>query len=67
MERIKEFMRHILGERRHQQAVVTFDRREPKMKMKDADEMLHNAIKELDETVRLRRDKFYDKIERERK
>jgi hypothetical protein len=59
MGTIKAIVRHFFGERRHEDQPVPEDRRAPRVKMKDADDMLHNAIKDLEKTVRMNRDQLF--------
>ena len=56
---LKELFHRIVGNRRHQEQPVPQDRRGRKVAMKEADEMLHSAIKDLEKTVRINRDQLF--------
>lgn len=57
---VREMVRRLFGDRRHQSVPIPTDRR-AKMSVKDADEMLHDAIKGLEQTVRIKRDELLKK------
>ena len=54
---VKDFWHRIIN-RRKQDVPVSIDRRVGKTKMRDADKMLRDAIQDLEQTVRLKREDF---------
>lgn len=58
LERIKAMFR----DRRHVTSLPVHDRRIRKPSLKDADEVLREAMDKLEKTARLRRDDFYDRM-----
>lgn len=64
MGKLLERIKGMVLNRRHVSATVEIDRRSHKPTLKDADQVLREAMEKLERTATLRRDDFYDRMNR---
>lgn len=62
MGKLLDRIKTIFHERRKDSVKVAVDRRHRPCTLKDADEAMYDAVEKLEQTARMRRDDFYDRI-----